>query len=170
MDKVMAEKYQTLSVGVDFRSKKIEEVVVQIWELFFARIEKLDYDVDRAVWICNRFPAWLGVKPGSEQDDYYEEPTFVVSVPIRQIDKIRDELRDKRLAESAYQKEMGPIYKEYYNWLKLAIEKGFENARIIKLRESLIEGKFGVYTTEIDDLHTSELSEMDFIAGDRLPE
>jgi hypothetical protein len=164
----MTERYQTLDVQVDFRASNIERVMSQIWSLFFDRITHLDHQVDRAVWVCNRFPAWVGVKPGYRGEDQYDEPSFVISVMIGKVDAIRDELREKGLPEKIYRREMEPIYTEYYEWLRSAIKVTLETETISKLRGSLIRGEFGVYSTQIEDLHTSELSEMDWIAGDKL--
>ncbi len=170
MDKLVAKKYQTLDIEVDFRSKRIEKAIAQVWDLFFDRVSELDYEVDRAVWICNRFPAWVGVKPGSEQDNYHEEPEFVLSVIVGEIDSIRDKLREKGMPERQYRGKMEPVYDEYYGWLQSAIKTCYGSSRIAMRRKRLIEGKFGVYSTQIDDLHTSELAEMDWISGDKLTE
>jgi hypothetical protein len=168
MDQLVVEKYQTLDINVDFRSNKIDQVIAQVWALFFARVSKLEYEVDRAVWICNRFPAWVGVKPGSVRDDRDEEPEFVISVVVGEIDAMRDDIRKKGLSEKQYRAEMHPVYDEYYAWLKNAIKDAYGTPKIIKLRKQIIKGRFGVYSTQIDDLHTSELDEMDWITGDKL--
>ena len=63
---------------------------------------------------------------------------------------------------------MNPVYDEYYDWLQNAIKNAYDNPKIAKLRNKLIKGKFGVYSTQVDDLHTSELDEMDWITGDKL--
>jgi hypothetical protein len=164
----MAEKYQTLDLQIVFRSKNIDQAIGTLWSTFFDRVSKLDYAVDRAIWICNRFPAWVGVKPGSEQDDEYEEPEFVLSAFIGELDEIHDELRVTTSSESEYFQRMEPIYTEYYRWLQKAIKKTFKASSVQERVKSAGTSTFGVYTTQIDDLHTSELQEMDWLAGDKL--
>jgi hypothetical protein len=164
----MPKKYQTFDLKIVFRSKKINQAIGKLWSVFFDRVSKLDYPVDRAIWICNRFPAWVGVKPGSEQDAEYEEPEFVLSAFVGELDDIQDEMRTTTNSESEYFRRMDPIYAEYYQWLRKAIKDTFQTSNIQKRRKSVGSARFGVYTTQIDDLHTSELEEMDWIAGSKL--
>lgn len=163
----MRPKYETLDLGISFRAKTIEKHVKQIWKAFFERVPEVGYDVDRAVWICNRFPAWIGVKPGTAIDDESEEPAFVVSAVVSDLDELRDEMR-LQLDRSEFRKKMESVYLEYHMWLVSAIRDAYAAKDIQKRKAATINGKFGVYATAIDDLHTSALDEMEWVAGDKL--
>ncbi|QDU59521.1 hypothetical protein Pan216_03500 [Planctomycetes bacterium Pan216] len=144
------DKYVTLDLELVFRSSKVVETMATLWSEFYSRID--DPDIDRAIWICNRFPAWVGVKPGRPTEDPEDEPAFVISTLIGEIDPIHDELRARRLPEKDYQRLMGPIYHEYYTWLRNGTKRSWEQSQTRSAHAKKGPHEFGVYTTEIDDL------------------
>lgn len=162
------ETYETLDIPLKFRSKSVVKATVALWRAFFDRAKSVPHAIDRAIWICNRFPAWIAVKPGYPGEPLENEPEFVVSVVVTNIDELRDSVRAQNLSQREYLKAIEPLYEEYYKWLRSAILESFKTANIQRVKEKVIRGRFGIYSTQIDDLPGAEVSKMDWLAGSKL--
>jgi hypothetical protein len=118
--------------------------------------------------MCNRCPAWIGVKPGSPDDDPYDCTKFVISVMIPELNAISYAILDQDLPEEEIMAESDSLFKESYAWLRSGIYASWNQVNIQKLHAKKVSGKFAVYTSEVGDVETDNFALMDWLCGDKL--
>lgn len=168
MDPIVPEQFQEFRIGLKLHSEDAAAKIEKLWRSFFTRIKSFDHPVDRAVWLCLTMPEFVAVKPGSPSEDPYEEPGFVLSTRVVGLRERSECLRAQVNSEQEYRKLFMPFKKKYYAWLRAAIKKSFQSESVQSLKKSLIKGRFGAYTTQIENIQSDELDEMDWLVGSRL--
>jgi hypothetical protein len=166
----MAEQFQTLKNRVAFKSPQIDNTVKRLWRMFYERLRAQEYVCDRAIWITS-YCAWIGIKPGSSDDDPLEEPLFCVSVFVAGLNDISDKLRRECSTKREYDAAIERHWSAYKEWVNQSIRRVWSSQVIQKLHRRTIvsAGKFGVYSTPIPDLDSAEIELMTLLAGDSLP-
>jgi hypothetical protein len=166
----MAEQFETLKSRITFKSRQIDDTIKRLWTMFYDRLTGLSYVCDRAIWITNYFPTWIGIKPGSVDDDPLEEPQFCISVFVDGLWEFRTKLRRESANEQEYDAALEPYLSAYRNWVNQSIRRVWSSPVIQKLhRRTIVSGgKFGVYSTPIPDLDSTEVEQMTLLAGNSL--
>lgn len=163
----MIPRYEGFEPTISYLDDAVDEQIEKLWLRFFERVSLAQLNADRAIWICSRQPTWVGVKPSGAYDGIEDEPAFVVNCMIEGLDAIVDPLNDIASSSSELIRLAEPHYKRYYRWLRRAIKSTFDSRKVQRLKIATISSRFGVYTTQVDDMHGSEIDEMDWLVGSR---
>lgn len=164
----MTRRYEEMVPHLVFPDDNVAGLVGVMWVRFFERVATSGLTVDRAIWICPQYPAWLGVKPSGAFDKVSDEPEFVIHRPIDGIDTEVESYFGCGLTQSELIRATKPLHRRCYRWLRRAIRESYRTRGVQDKMKTTICGRFGVYTTQVDDRHGSEVEAMDWLAGNRL--